>query len=158
MRRRAKWPPRQGRRLQFTRMAKQSWRTDCGCGQHRRELEKQTFPQTGEGPLPSTKPKIYSGKNTGPVRLLLQCSGGVCRASCRRRFHSPDLLARWRGEGGVIVICESMPLDNGSSNRAQIQHEDGLWCSAPLLFGQDCLTLTGDFWRALASLYSKARL
>ncbi len=49
--------------------------------------------------------------------------GGEKCASCRGRFHSPDLLARWRGEGGVI--CESMPFDNESSDRAQIHHEDG---------------------------------
>ncbi len=47
---------------------------------------------------------------------------GKC-ASCRRRGNLPWLLARWRGEGGVI--CESMPFDNGSSDRAQIQQEDG---------------------------------
>jgi hypothetical protein len=34
------------------------------------------------------------------------------------RIHSRDE----RGEGGVI--CETMPFDNGSSDRAQIQHED----------------------------------
>jgi hypothetical protein len=56
---------------------------------------------------------------------------GKC-ASCRRRCNSPDLLAGWRGEGGVI--CGSMPFDNGSSGWAQIQHEDEQWCSAPLLF------------------------
>jgi hypothetical protein len=52
------------------------------------------------------------------------------------------------------VICESMPFDNGSSDWAQIQHGDGQWCSAPL--DKICLTLTGDFWRALASLYSES--
>ncbi len=56
---------------------------------------------------------------------------GKC-ASCRRRGNSPDLLAVWRGEG--LVIWESMPFDNGSSDWAQIKHEDGQWCSAPLLF------------------------
>ena len=56
---------------------------------------------------------------------------GKC-ASCSRRGNSPWLLARWRGEGGVI--CESMPFDNGSSDWAQIQHEDGQWCFASLLF------------------------
>jgi hypothetical protein len=50
------------------------------------------------------------------------------------------------GEGGVI--CESMPFDKGSSDRAQIQHEGGQWCSAPLLFRQD---LTKSYWRLLAS-------
>ncbi len=71
-----------------------------------------------------------------------------------RRIHSRD----GRGEGGVI--CETMPLDNGSSDWAQIQHEDTVDNSILLLCYLDkiCLTLTGDFWRALASLYSEARL
>ncbi len=47
---------------------------------------------------------------------------GKC-ACCRRRGNSPWLLARWRGEGRVI--CELMPFDNGSSDWAQIQHEEG---------------------------------
>ena len=72
--------------------------------------------------------------------------GGEKCASCRRRFHSPDLLTRWRGEGGVI--CESMPFNNRSSDWAQIQHEDGQWWSAPLLFLQD---LPNSYWRLLAS-------
>ena len=61
-------------------------------------------------------------------------------------LQAPDLLARWRGEGGVN--CELMPLDNGSSDWAQIQHEDEQWCSAPLLFRQD---LPNSYWRLLAS-------
>jgi hypothetical protein len=61
--------------------------------------------------------------------------------SCRRRGNSPDLLAGWRGDGGVI--CESMVCDNVSSDWAQIQHEDGQWCSAPLLFRQD---LPNSYW------------
>jgi hypothetical protein len=72
--------------------------------------------------------------------------GGEKCASCRRRFHSPDLLVRWRGEGGVI--CESMPFDNGSSDWAQIQHEDGQSCSAPLLFRQDS---PNSYWLLFAS-------
>jgi hypothetical protein len=75
--------------------------------------------------------------------------GGEKCASCRRRFHSPNLLAGWRGEGGVI--CESLPFDNGSSDWAQIQHEDVQWCSSPLLFRQDLpnsLPATfGELWR-----------
>jgi hypothetical protein len=47
-----------------------------------------------------------------------------------------------------LVICESMPFDNGSSDWAQIQHEDGQWCSSPLLFRQD---LPNSYWRPLAS-------
>jgi hypothetical protein len=50
------------------------------------------------------------------------------------------------GEGGVI--CESMPFDNGSSDWAQIQHEEGQWCFASLLFKQD---LPNSYWRLLAS-------
>jgi hypothetical protein len=54
----------------------------------------------------------------------------------RRIFHVVDSNVRFagavftlqihsrdeRGEGGVI--CETMPFNNGSSDRAQIQHED----------------------------------
>ena len=71
--------------------------------------------------------------------------GGKC-ASCRHHFHSPDLLARWKGEGGVI--CELMPFNNESSDWAYIQHEDGQWCFNPLLFRQD---LPNSYWRLLAS-------
>jgi hypothetical protein len=69
-----------------------------------------------------------------------------------RQIHSRDE----RGEG--VVICETMPFDNGSLDRAQIQHEDRQQCSAPLLFRQDSSTPTGNFWRALASLYSDASI
>ncbi len=75
--------------------------------------------------------------------------GGEKCASCRRRFHSPDLLARWRGEGRVI--CESMPFDNRSSDQAQIQYEDGQWCSALLLFKQDLL----DSYRRLFASFGE---
>ncbi len=37
------------------------------------------LPADGGGPAAF---KINSGRNAGPVRLLLQCSGGVCRGSC----------------------------------------------------------------------------
>jgi hypothetical protein len=51
-------------------------------------------------------------------------------------LQAPFSLARFtremEGEGGVI--CGSIPFDKGSSDQAQIQHEDGQWCSAPLLF------------------------
>jgi hypothetical protein len=47
-----------------------------------------------------------------------------------RHFHSSDLF------------------DSGSSDWAQIQHEDGQWCSAPLLFRQD---LPNSYWQLLAS-------
>ncbi len=85
-----------------------------------------------------------------PPHLLASCAdfprGGEKCASRRRRFHSPDLLARWRGEGGVI--CESMPFVNGSLDWAQIQYEDGQCCSVPLLFRQD---LPDSYWQLLAS-------
>jgi hypothetical protein len=41
-----------------------------------------------------------------------------------------------------------MPFDNGSLDQAQIQHKDGQWCSAPLLFKQD---LPNSYWQLLAS-------
>jgi hypothetical protein len=40
------------------------------------------LPADGRGSATNSQVKIYSGKNTGPVRLLLQCSGGVCRRGC----------------------------------------------------------------------------
>ncbi len=68
-------------------------------------------------------------------------------------LQAPRQLASWRGEGGVI--CGLMPFDNGSSDWAQIQHKDGhdvlLFCYLDKI----CLTLTGNLWRALASLYSE---
>ncbi len=70
---------------------------------------------------------------------------GKC-ASCRCRGNSPGLLVGWRGEGGVI--CGSMPFNNGSSDWTQIQHEDGQWFSAPLLFRQD---LPNSYWWLTAS-------
>ena len=66
------------------------------------------------------------------------------------QLQAPFSLAKFtremEGEGGVI--CESKPFDNGSSDWAQIQHEDGQWCSAPLLFLQD---LPNSYWQLLAS-------
>jgi hypothetical protein len=58
-----------------TVLRKPFWRMGYGYGSQEtmvpswQELEERTFPETGEGQLPST---------TGPVRLLLQCNGGVC--------------------------------------------------------------------------------
>jgi hypothetical protein len=40
------------------------------------------LPADGGGPEANNYFKNYSGKNTGPVWLLLQCSGGVCRGGC----------------------------------------------------------------------------
>ncbi len=59
-----------------------------------------------------------------------------------RRIHSREE----RGEGRVI--CETMPFDNGSSDRLQIQQEDRQQYSAPLLFRLD---LSYSYWRVLAS-------
>ncbi len=68
------------------------------------------------------------------------------------RIHSRDE----RGEGGVI--CEMMPFDNGSSDwlkyNMKIDNSILLLCYLDKI----CLTPTGNFWRALVSLYSEARL
>jgi hypothetical protein len=77
-------------------------------------------------------------------------------ASRRRRGNLPWRLATWRGEGGVI--CVLIPFDNGLSDLRPIQHGDGQLCAAPLLLDKIHLILTGNLWRALASLYSEARL
>ncbi len=66
----------------------------------------------------------------------------VAGAVATRQIYSRD----GGGEGGVI--CELMPFHNGSSDWAQIQHEDGQWCSTPLLFKQD---LPNSYWQLLAS-------
>jgi hypothetical protein len=50
------------------------------------------------------------------------------------------------GEGGVI--CETMPFDNRSSDRLQIQNQDSQHYSAPLLFRQD---LSNSYWWLMAS-------
>ncbi len=82
--------------------------------------------------MSQAKPPFKASPLTSQVAMADFPRGeGKCE-SCRRRGNSPDLLAGCRGEGGVI--CESMPFDNRSSDWAQIQHEDGQWCSAPLLF------------------------
>ncbi len=52
----------------------------------------------------------------------------VAGAVFTRQIYSRD------GGGEGRVICESMPFDNGSLDLAQIQHKDGQWCSALLLF------------------------
>ncbi len=83
--------------------------------------------------MSQAKPPFKASPPTSSQVAMADFPGGEGKcASCRRRCNSPDLLAGWRGEGGVI--CESMPFDNGSSDWAQVQHEDGKWCSAPLLF------------------------
>ncbi len=64
------------------------------------------------------------------------------------QLQAPFSLARFTREmegGGQGDLL--MPFDNGSSDRAQF-HEDGQWCSAPLLFRQD---LPNSYWQILAS-------
>jgi hypothetical protein len=57
------------------------------------------------------------------------------------------------------VICETMPFDNGSSDRLQIQHEDSQYFILLLCYlDKICLIPTGDLWQALADLFSEARL
>jgi hypothetical protein len=63
-------------------------------------------------------------------------------------LQAPFSLPRFTCKMEGRVICESMAFHNESSDRAQIQHEDGQWCSAPLLFRQD---LPNSYWRLLAS-------
>jgi hypothetical protein len=80
---------------------------------------------------------------------------GKC-ASWRRSSNSPWRLGTWRGEGGVI--CGLISFDNGSSVLRPFQHEDGQWCSAPFLFGQD---LPNSYWWPTASfvrLYKGPRM
>jgi hypothetical protein len=58
-----------------------------------------------------------------PPHLFESCDGGFSTwCGLQARF----LLAEFTREmrGGGRVICETMPFDNGSSDRAQIQHED----------------------------------
>ncbi len=61
-----------------------------------------------------------------------------------------------RGEGGVI--CETVPFDNGSSDRLQIQHEIDNSILLLCYLDKICLIPTGDLRQALADLYSGARL
>jgi hypothetical protein len=73
------------RRPEYSRTAKQFWRMGYGCGsqgarvQSWRELEEQTFPQTGEGRLPSTKSRSAVGRTQD--RFGYSCSAaGECTA------------------------------------------------------------------------------
>ncbi len=53
------------------------------------------------------------------------------------------------GVGGEdVVICETVPFDNGSSDRLQTQNQDSQYYSAPLLFRQD---LSNSYWWLMAS-------
>ncbi len=82
--------------------------------------------------------------------------GGRQSATFMCEIYSLESLAAEGGEGRMI--CETVPFVNGSSAWLQTQNEDSQYHSAPLLFSQDCLTLTGGFWQALANLYSEVRL
>ena len=56
--------------------------------------------------------------------------------------HSPE------GGGEGVVIWETVPFDNGSSDRLQTQNQDSQYYSAPLLFRQDSSV---SYWWLLAS-------
>ena len=75
-------------------------------------------------------------------------------------LQAPFSLARFtremEGEGGVI--CESMLFDNGSSDRLKFNMKIDNSVLLLCYLDKICLTHTGDFWRALASLYTKAGL
>ncbi len=68
-----------------------------------------------------------------PPRRIFHVVRGNVRVAGARQL----AMATRQMEGGGWVICGLIPFDNGSSDWAQIQHEDGQWCSAPLLFRQD---------------------
>ncbi len=72
------------------------------------------------------------------------------------RFDPPFRMAKIRGGGGVI--CGLIKLINRLIVFRPIQTEDGQWCAAPILFRQDCLSLTDEAGQASAYLYSEARL
>jgi hypothetical protein len=82
-----------------TVLRKPFWRMGYGYGSQEtmvpswQELEERTFPETGEGQLPST-----SQESTGPVRLLLQCSEGAERGG------EPGWYSKWNGEPGMEGI------------------------------------------------------
>ncbi len=99
----------------------------------------------GSGVLSQAKPPFIASPpllaNRRVARADFPCGEGKC-ASWRHRGNWPWKLAIWRGEGGVI--CGLILFDNGSSDWAQIQHEDGQCHSLPFLFYKICLTLTGN--------------
>jgi hypothetical protein len=99
--------------------------------------------------------KLYFLVARKPARGLSTPSPTSSQVATARIFHVVDGKVRFAGvtftrgihsregmgEGGVI--CETMPFDNGSSDRLQIQHEDRKMYSAPLLFRQD---LSNSYW------------
>ncbi len=64
-------------------------------------------------------------------------------------LQAPRQLARWRGEGGVI--CGVITFDIGLKFNMKMDNSVMLLCYLDKI----CLTLTGNLWRALASLYSE---
>jgi hypothetical protein len=68
------------------------------------------------------------------------------------RIHSREE----RGESGVI--CEMMPFNNGSSDNCKFNTKIDNSILLLCYLDKICLIPTGNFWRALASLYSEARL
>jgi hypothetical protein len=58
------------------------WALECG-ERHRRIVAHHMDSRVGGVDLPTAGGgPADSGRNAGPVRRLLQCSGGVCRGSC----------------------------------------------------------------------------
>jgi hypothetical protein len=82
--------------------------------------------------------------------------GGEKCASCRRRFHSQ--IYSWDGGGraGWSANQRHSITDHRIGLQFNMKMDNGVLLLCYL--DKICLTLTGDFWRALASLYSEARL
>jgi hypothetical protein len=103
------------------------------------------IPLWGEGPEPSQAathsvppPHLFAKRRV----LRADFPRGEAKSAKKRpRGNSPWRLATLRGEGGVI--CGLIQFDNGSSDRRQIQHEDGQCHSLPFLFRQD---LSNSYW------------
>jgi hypothetical protein len=87
----------------------------------------------------------------------IRCENEPSQAARRRIFHVvrvPRQLASWRGEGGVI--CGLIPFNNGLLDlRAKINMKMDNDVLLLCYLDKICLTLTGNLWRALASLYSE---
>ena len=104
------------------------------------------------------KPNLTPDVTPHPSQCLGECIWRVCHVgkARTRENHTPNWGAKIRGEGGVIAVWYNL--------------RTGWWI--PAKFGTEmanailfisyldkiCLTLTGNLWRALACLYSEARL
>ena len=75
--------------------------------------------------------------------------------NCKCEIYLQESLVGGK-EGGVI--CETVPFDNGLSDRLQTQNQDSQHYSAPWLFRQDLSNSYWWLWQALANLYSGGRL